>query len=167
MRALLKKLDWFLEEPISWLSTGDIPADPLGQLATKKNTLSVYEVNDDQYRIERVAAALAANRKDIDTIEYFTFDQSILERVGISLRDVKGDTCDEEVNSWHRDMIEISGNNLLTFAKQVVQIIPSDFVVKPRVRELIIDSLRTDRYVYSKVQLSSKDKLLEEAKRNH
>lgn len=156
MRVLLnKKLKWFWEEPIPWLKPGEIPADPLGQLETKDNELSVFEINDDRNRIERVAAALAIGRRsDIDIVEYILFEQSILDSVGIKLRDDEGGTLDEEVNSWHRNMIELSADKLVAFAKQVVPTVPSDYVTHKRVWEVVLDSCRNGRIDLSKTNLS-------------
>ena len=160
-RVLNKKLKWMWEEPITWLDDGDIPADPLNNLATSDNTLSVYEVNNDRWRIERVAAAMVAGRnKSIDDIEFIAFDQSILDEVGIVLDPTKrGTTCDKEVNLWHRDMIEISATKLVAFAKRIVPTVHSDLVLEKRIRQVIIDTGKAGKYEWSKVQLPNKNEL--------
>lgn len=164
-RALLKKNKWFWDGPLPWLEPGDIPADPLEHLTPNQFRLSVYEVNDDRSRIERVAAAIAAKRPgDIDNVEFVVFDQSILDEVGIQIDTAApGDTCDAEVNIWHRDMINISANKLVAFAKRIVPTVQSDWVLAKKIHEVILESIRMSRYEWSKVNLKKKAKLQQEA----
>ncbi len=167
-RALLKKNKWFWDEPLPWLEVGDIPADPLEHLIPQDHKISVYEVSDDREQIERVAAAIAAKRHgEVDAVEFIVFDQSILAEVGIEIdRNTPGDTCDPEVNGWHRDMIEVSADKLVAFAKRVVPNIPSDLVLKKRIREVLIESGGLGLYDWSKINLRGRDKLHQEIRQS-
>ena len=51
-----------------WLPAGEFQGGSLVDLQTQDNCLSVYLINDDAH-IERVAVALAANRKHLDVLE--------------------------------------------------------------------------------------------------
>jgi hypothetical protein len=164
-RALLKKNRWFWEEPLPWLLPGEIPADPLEHLIPNQFRLSVFEVDGDRTRIERVAAAIAAKRYgEIDTVEFIVFDQSVLEELGIQVDNaVPGDTCDAEVNLWHRDIVNISAGKLVEFATRIVPTVRSDWVLSKRIREVILESIRAGRYEWSRVNLKRKAVLQQEA----
>lgn len=153
-----RKLGWGWEDALPWLEHDDIPADPLGQITTYKNTLSVFEVNDDPSRIERVAVALAAGKQKLDDVEYIVFDQSILDEVGIVLDNKLGKTCDPEVNDWHRDMKEVSANKLVSFAKKAVPALKPNWVLAKKIRQLLVAACRERKIELAKLGLSSEEK---------
>jgi hypothetical protein len=68
----IRKARWYQYDrsDFPWLLEEDIPADPLGDLATNDNELSVWQINDDKSNLPRVAAALAANCDDISNLDY-------------------------------------------------------------------------------------------------
>ncbi len=114
---------WSTDEPLEWLQAGDVPADPLDNLATDQNKLSVYEVTGDQSQIERIAAAFAAGSNDDKPkeFEFILFNQEILPELAIRLDSSEpGVTGDSEVDSWHRDLVELSADKLASLAKRLV-----------------------------------------------
>lgn len=166
LRQLRKKNRWHWSQPLSWLDEGDVPADPLANLETKKNTLSVFEIDNDISRIERIAAAMAGQSNEGPKVEfeYVIFDQSILGEIGIKIVNSDGQTPDSEVNSWHRDLTELSVTKLSSLAKRIVPIAKSRQVLPKRVREVFIENVRAKNIQWDKVTIgkSEKDKLLAE-----
>src|SRR5882672_947819 len=93
---------WYKSEAAPWLETGDVPADPLGDLATSQNRLSVWEVADDRSNVERIVRAVAIGRDKIAAMGYVLFDSELLPAVGIRTEVEGGGTADEAANAWHR-----------------------------------------------------------------
>jgi hypothetical protein len=123
---LLRKLDrfqdWDLDDHhrYSWLRAGEFPADPLGDLTTSNNTISVYSLEQaDDKRLLRVAAALSMVRGKYDRFDYVLFPESVVLDIGLKLINIPGRTPDTEVNEIHRDVSEISAQRLIALAESI------------------------------------------------
>src|SRR5438045_1847252 len=124
MPFLLRKLTkqkWQPEYAIGWLLEGDLQADALNDLATQNNELSVFHIDDDKSNLNRVVAALAAKRDSLDKLDYALVASQIADDAGFKTRMIKGDTADEAVNQWHRDITELSVANLANLAVVIKQ----------------------------------------------
>lgn len=158
MSFLLRKIrknKWYKTETISWLLPGEFQSDPLCDLNTTENKLSVYRVEDDCSNLERVVSALAANCEKIANFDCILFDEKILNNVGIKSEQTKGDTPDEVVNNCHLDLIELSALKLVELAKQalnqgeVKRFLPQD------ITELLVDSIQKGYINKAKMRLKS------------
>jgi hypothetical protein len=65
----IRKDRWYRIEDVPWLEEGDIHADPLADLNTKANELSVWLIEDDRSNLNRVVSALAATRTHISNLD--------------------------------------------------------------------------------------------------
>ena len=139
LRQLRIKNCWRTDEPLPWLGTGEVPADPLANFKTGNNTLSVFVVEGDRRRIERIAAAMAATATHLDDFEYVVFDQNVLQPVGIQIIKVEGDTVDSIVNDWHMDLVELSAAKVAELARILVPNCEPDMVTAKRVVEVLAD----------------------------
>lgn len=128
---------WHKSEASQWLEAGDVPADPLGDLATSENRLSVWEVAVDRSNLERIVRALAVTRQKIADMGYVLFDSDLLANAGIDTLEESGTTPDEGANPWHRDLIELSGNKLVTLTKLILENGESGTVLKKRLEQLV------------------------------
>lgn len=118
-RLLLKvhKILWEKTSLPSFLQKGDIPADCLADLNTEKNELSAWYIEDDGANLNRVLTALAATCSFISNFDYLLFDYAIVTGLGLTINKTDGETPDSVANSsWHRDLTELSGQNVLKFA---------------------------------------------------
>jgi hypothetical protein len=98
-----------------------MPADPLGDLATKDNALSVWFVDDGKSNLKRIAAALAARCDHVSNVDYALFDQAMLDRLDIQMEKSYGGTPDDYANrNWHYDLVKLSGRKLLELAGAVL-----------------------------------------------
>ncbi|MCI0690506.1 hypothetical protein L0337_00700 [candidate division KSB1 bacterium] len=119
----IRKARWYKnnQTDFPWLLENDIPADPLGDLATNENALSVWQIDDDKSNFPRVAAALAANCDDLSNLDYAIFDQQVLKEINIVIRPSKGNSPDEIVNqNCHSDLVELSARQLVNLAKAIL-----------------------------------------------
>ena len=120
MTLIIRKLDTKKWSPVSpdWLQLGDIEADPLGDLSTFDNALSVFVVEQES-AVERVIAALIARQNSPRNVGYVLIDPRTLEELGFKIEEKQGTTPDDEVNEWHRNIIELSGNALVLLARTI------------------------------------------------
>jgi hypothetical protein len=103
-----------------WLAPGEIPADPLKDLITSNNTLSLWHIEDDRSNLERVIAAIAATCDVSSNFDFVLFDRRQVEDLAIKLEFHPGDTPDEKANaSWHYDATELSASRLVNLATRM------------------------------------------------
>lgn len=137
LRAI-RRNRWRPELP-TWLGSDDVPADPLGDLSTLDNKLSVWYVDDAQQNLGRVSAALAAGREKIDKLDYALIDIDTLTRLGIESKKTPGESPDDHANkNWHYDLHRLSGKALTSLAKAILPQTESRARLLPKkVKELI------------------------------
>jgi len=137
LRAI-RKNRWYEKPAEPFLASGDVPADPLADLRTDGNCLSVFCIDEDKANLERVLAAYASNRDIIANLDYALIDAQLLEKIGITCIKTVGQLPDQAVNnSWHRDLTGLSGLNLVALAKEILTKGEKLRVSQPRVVELI------------------------------
>jgi hypothetical protein len=141
LRKVKKQNRWYRSEAQPLLDAGDVPADPIGDLNTSGNRLSVYRVDESRSNIERIARALAVNAQHLDNVGYVLFDISLLERASIGLDSTRGDTDDSVVNEYHADLIDLTGNKLVTLTRLILLEGESDTILKKRIVELVREGL--------------------------
>lgn len=133
---------WHKSEAAPWLERGDVPADPLGDLATSQNRLSVWEVAADRSNVERIVRAVAVGRNSLADMGYVLFNSELLAAAEIGTATEAGTTLDEGANAWHRDLVELSGNKLVTLTKAILENGESGTILKKRLRELVEQGIR-------------------------
>ncbi|MEH2154888.1 hypothetical protein [Nostoc sp.] len=161
MSFLLRKVrknKWYKTETIAWLLPGEFQSDPLGDLATTGNKLSVYRVEDDCSNLERVVAALAANCDKIANFDYVLFQETILKDIKIKSEQTKGETPDETVNNCHLDLIELSAFRLVDLAKQVLDRGEVKRFLVREVTNFLADSIQKGYINKAKMSLNPKEK---------
>ena len=144
MSLILRKLDrkagFYNQE---WLPDGDVQADALTSLRTKGNRLSVWSIDDDRSNLSRVIAALAAGRDYLDKLDYAIIDDRDLASLGVRVVRVDGESSDEGANQrWHRDLITLSGRQLVGSAACMRGGLTRE--PKSRVRELVVESVQSE-----------------------
>lgn len=125
MPLFLRKIQkgrWRRDTGLSWLPEGSLPADPLADLNTQNNKLSVWHVEDDRSNLEQIVTALAANRDAVSNLDCMLIDQQILfSEMDVKVEDFAGDTKDAKANVWHRQLSEISAQKLVELARVIMQ----------------------------------------------
>lgn len=108
------------EEYKDWLLAGEVPAETLVDVVrqdVQQNELSVYVVNDKGDELKRLVAAFAANRDRPDKLDYKLLDYDQLEILGFDFDSILGDTSDDLVNQWHRNLHHLTIARLMEFVK--------------------------------------------------
>jgi hypothetical protein len=125
MPFLLRKIRkdrWYRVGGVSYLAENDTQADALDDLRTSSNQLSVWHVDDNKANLEQVIAALAANCQFISNVDYALLDYEVVRELGVRIEEAKGDSPNESANIlWHREMMELSGLQLLALARAIFE----------------------------------------------
>lgn len=98
MALLLRKVKqhrWYKELAEPFLKVDDVPADPLADLQTSENLLSVWEVQEDRSNLIRIVRAVAIGGQRIDHTGYILFDSVHLDAAGIGLQKNEGRSDDK------------------------------------------------------------------------
>lgn len=108
-------------EHITWLEEGDIHADPLGDLTTTDNMLSVYMVDDAGEMLKRLIPALATSKtQHLSNFDFVLFDVGILNQIEVRVIQQYGSTPDEKISECHYHLIELSGWKLTALVKEIL-----------------------------------------------
>ena len=110
---------WAKEGNLSWVPNDDLPADPLADLATLGNTLSLCQIEDDNSNIDAVIVALVATMDSVQSIDYIIFPAGLIAAAGIECRQTLGKTPFEPAQKWHRDLVSVSALRLVALAKDL------------------------------------------------
>lgn len=132
---------WLKDAAAPFLANDDVPADPVCDLGTQQNLLSVWEVAQDRSNIERIVRAVAIGRDKIASMGYVVFDSGLLPAAGIEIRENRGTTLDEGANAWHRDLV-VSGNKLVALTKAILRHGESGTVLKKNLWQLVYEGIR-------------------------
>jgi hypothetical protein len=137
----VKQNRWHKDAAAPFLANDDVPADPLGDLNTSDNLLSVWVLSEDNANLERVVRAVAIGKQNIDHAGYVTFDSKVLEDAGIQVVEEPGTTKDTEANAWHRNLV-LSGNKVVALAKGILRDGASGQILRQRLKDLISEGVQ-------------------------
>ena len=143
----IRKNRWYKPDPASWLGLNDLPADPLADLCTSQNTLSVWEIDDAQTNLELVVTALAATCDNLSNLDYALFNRDLVLSLNIEAKPVSGNSPFVDANRWHRDLVELSASKLVGLAKAIYSEAVKNRLPESKIRELIkaaVDARRID-----------------------
>lgn len=96
---------------------GDIAADPLGNLVTSQNKLSVWRIDSEESDVTRIIIAIASTLNAFKNIDYVLVDPQKLSEIGLSLEGSPGQTPYKGLNDRHLDIPGLSGLKLIELAK--------------------------------------------------
>lgn len=137
----IRKSRWYASDTFPWLLKGEIQADPLGDLATSVNTLSVWQVEDDRSNLEKIITALASNRDSLSNLDYSLLDISLLPGIEVKIEPNPGATLYEAANIWHRDLVELTATKLVKLAEIMLLHSCIERLPEKKVLELIKDAV--------------------------
>lgn len=140
----------------------DFPADPLGDLVTEKDTLSVFLVDDINTNLEDIELALAINRKFLKPLEYTVLKLEDLEEKGFSLDEEVGKTKIETANNAHRNIVKLTADKLVVLAKITLREIvnkKSKYIAPVKVKQMINKAIESGKIKKEDLDSKLADKL--------
>ncbi len=99
-------------EELPWLNKGELIADVFKSLGTHNGDLSTYVIEADKSNLNQVVAAYACTRESLQRVDYVLIPYEVVDN-SFELKDTPGSTADDAVNSWHRDISELTPQKLL------------------------------------------------------
>jgi hypothetical protein len=108
-----------------------IPADPIGDILTTKQTLSFFKVGDYNFIPETIIAGYASNRGALQELQVVIIDEIEFTKAELTLEESLGKTPHMDANQAHRELVNLKAKNLISIAK----IIFKYFNRKDRVKE--------------------------------
>lgn len=122
-----------------WVPEGDIHADFLPEVRTKKNRLSAWLIQDDRSNLNLVIAAVAGIREQEDPFSYFLIDVNISQQVGVNVVVTAARSASERVsNEFHRDLEQLSGILASRVARLMRDLGERHFLFPQEVDQLIL-----------------------------
>jgi hypothetical protein len=140
MPVLLRKIRlnrWLKPDDLSWLPPGEIQADPLGDLATTKNDLSVWEIDDEQSNLDAVLVAYSLTTQRIDDLAYRLINVDDIVAIHIEIKNTEMPTKVKGVGEFHRDLSSLSATKLIETAKLLMDKGKTGQILSKRIFELI------------------------------
>jgi hypothetical protein len=116
-----------------WLNKDEMPADPIGDLATVAGKISVFEVPRPEL-LKHIAAAIAAKGDTPSNVDYVVFDSDILATVSVHIEKTVGDCPAPDINRLHHDITQVSAERLVAIARLILdngtidRILPKDLI---------------------------------------
>ena len=101
-----------------WLDEdAELLADPLADLNTHSNELSVYEIQADEANLTDVIVGLASGRDSLVNVDYILIDRATVEAEGFILQVTRGATPYKTANDWHMDIVGLTARRLVELAE--------------------------------------------------
>ena len=157
----LKKEKWNREERPNWLRDNEVPKESVRDLISQDsgNNLSVWLINDDSSNLEEVILGMLSNRDHVEKLDYVLIDLEACSNLDIKILISEGKTPYKRANSWHRDLIELSGCKLVEIARAIYYKCERRRIKPSRVRKTLIDALDTGEIKKSRLSGKMKDSL--------
>ncbi len=158
MALLLREVK--LENWLAATHTPDdpLPADPLSDLNTKENALSVWELPDDRSNLEDVVTAIAAKRH-IREIDVALIEESLISGLGIEILETEGKTPLLEVRPMHRNLAELEAQDLVRIADVMRKTLVIEQFSVDQVENLIVGTIQSGRLRSSDLQRGAREHL--------
>ena len=124
-------------------SSGELPADPLGDLRTSGNALSVYVLDDRVVQVDSVMTAHAATKDRPANIDCLILDAQHLEKLALQQEDTAGTTPNAEVNRLHRNFTGLTARTLVELCELFFRHGEIEGLLKKQIKKQIVDGIRS------------------------
>jgi hypothetical protein len=121
LRRIQHRTNWDPRGEFSrYLQPGQAPADTLQDLATSENTLSIWQVQDSDSNLDRILAAIASPRENLQKLDYLIVDWQHVEELSLHMEKAAGDTHDKYANeNWHFHLTRLSASDVANLANKM------------------------------------------------
>ena len=133
----INKRNWDRDVFASWLGPNQVPADVYRDLRVTDGSLSVWHIEDDRSNLDRVITALASTRDIFDVFDYGLFDQTLASSSGIKAVPSVGISPMPSANHWHRDLVELTVDNLALLIKAIFNVMEKGRISKHDIHTMI------------------------------
>jgi len=117
LRAISNNTKWDKTQFPTWLSTDDLPSCIVRDLRVDDNALSLWEIPDEETNLPQIITAIASTRKSLKSdFDYALLNTSYIDQINFTSSSEVGETPYSEINSYHRNLSNLSINKLVYFA---------------------------------------------------
>jgi hypothetical protein len=148
MPLLVRKID-----KRKWLQNDILRGEPVSAdaitncLKTKDNCLSLWRI-PDRSRIDDAVLAQTTMFAHLDGIDVVILDEKTLEKRGISIENVPGDTKIAEMAEWHVHVTDLNVDTLAKLAQSIAESLQTkseERYEKGRLARLLASAVSQDR----------------------
>ena len=136
----------------------NFPADPLADLNTTSNVLSVYYIDQENRDINIVIAGIAIT-KPIENFGYALVKLSDVRPDGFEIIENPGTTPSKETNQLHREIINLTAEKLVKLAKLIHRSPKKTTVLKREVENIVKDALLHNKPDKERIKPELREKL--------
>jgi len=129
-----------------------LPGDPLADLNTRGNSLSVWQVLANNTNLEDIIVNLAANSGYLSNVDVVLIGEEAIGDLGIRVEATQGRTPLAHATGYHRDLVRLRAQDLVEIAEVIRHRgVFRDFTEK-EVRELLARYINEGRLNASQLQ---------------
>lgn len=147
----VRKNRWYKSEAESALGKGDVPADPLGDLQTRGNVLSIWRIDDQKSNLDRIACAIAVGADRASNLDYVILDFKYFNKLKLKHEFSRGGTLDSTINDCHIDIQELTGKKLISLTRAFLKHGEVGRKLEKDVLELIKEAIESEQIDSTKI----------------
>lgn len=150
MEYIARKIQRAKWELLDFMNESDIQADALGAcLRTKSNTLSFWRCHNNEHDIEEIVLAIASSYEELAKMHVILFRIEDITSNGFEFNETEGLSPIEDLKSRHLDLVYLTGQKLLDFAKFMKDYVRSNsnciLFTKNQVANILCNALKNNR----------------------
>lgn len=131
---------------LNWLFTApskqsEFPADPLSDLNTNNNELSVYQVDQEKSNLEDIIVGIAVNRAFLKNIDYALLNKDNLDSEDYEIKESPAEIKYTKAIPHHRNICNLTAKKIVNLARVIYSKGEHSTVTKAKVKELINQAL--------------------------
>jgi hypothetical protein len=119
LRAIYNMLDWHNPDYSSWLRENELPSCIVKDLNADNNALSLWEISNSKSNLLDIIVAIvskSSNRSLKTDFDYALISSNHLNNIMFTPKKVSGGTPYTLFNHYHRDIPNLSLNQVVAFA---------------------------------------------------
>lgn len=151
MSYLLRKIKgsrWAFTKPDN---ESEFPADPLADLNTLTNSLSLYLIENKRRDLKKIIVGIATTRENIESMGYALIKITDMEKTGFKVIENLGDTPYAEVNILHRELKDLTAERLIELAKLIHKKAHKSTFFKAEINKFITNALKRKKLEVSRM----------------
>ena len=94
-----------------------LPADPLSDLNTKGNSLSVWQVTANHTNLSDIVVGIASGWHHVQNMDLVLIDDAAVGGLGINVEASEGQTPLPQARGYHRDLVQLEAQGLVELAE--------------------------------------------------
>lgn len=154
---MIKLARW--DEALKQRASGEFPADPLGDLVTTENRLSVFLLEDEAAQLDSVMTACAANKQRAANADCVLLEAGHLDKLALEQELTEGNTPNANVNGLHRNLKDLTAKVLVELGELFLQYGEFKSRLGAQIRKQILDGVRSGTIDSSKLHKKLRKKL--------